>query len=60
MISLKTDKQLNTEAIQLRQIWGLNSNAAIDIIPVVLSKLPNLTLLYNRLKKHIFNSCLKF
>lgn len=46
MISLKTDKQLNTEAIQLREKWGLNSNGAIDITSVVLSKLPNLTLFY--------------
>ena len=46
MINLKTDNQLNTEAIHLREKWGLNPNGSIDITSVVLSKLPNLTLLY--------------
>ena len=39
MISLKTDNQLNAEAIQLREKWGLNPNGSIDITSVVFSKL---------------------
>ena len=41
MISLKTDNQLNTEAIKLREEWGLNPYGSIDITSVVLSKPPN-------------------
>ena len=37
MINLKSDKQLNTEAIKLREKWGLNPNESIDITSVVLS-----------------------
>ena len=59
MISLKTDKQLNTEAIQLREKWGLNSNGAIDITSVVLSKLPTLTLFYIPFSQNTSGMCIK-
>lgn len=59
MISLKTDKQLNTEAIQLREKWSLNSNGAIDITSVVLSKLPNLTLFYIPFSQNTSGMCIK-
>ncbi len=59
MISLKTDKQLNTEAIQLREKWSLNSNGASDITSVVLSKLPNLTLFYIPFSQNTSGMCIK-
>ena len=59
MISLKTDNQLNTEAIQLREKWGLNPNGSIDITSVVLSKLPNLTLLYIPFSENTSGMCIK-
>ncbi len=31
MINLKSDNQLNIEAIKLREKWGLNPNESIDI-----------------------------
>ena len=58
MISLKTDNQLNTEAIQLREKWGLNPKGSIDITSVVLSKLPNLTLLYIPFSKNTSGMCI--
>ncbi len=59
MINLKSDKQLNTEAIKLREKWGLNPNESIDITSVVLSKLPNLTLLYIPFSKNTSGMCIK-
>ena len=59
MISLKTDNQLNTEAIKLREKWGLNHNGSIDITSVVLSKLPNLTLLYIPFSENTSGMCIK-
>lgn len=59
MISLKTDNQLNTEAIRLRDKWGLNPNGSIDITSVVLSKLPNLTLLYIPFSENTSGMCIK-
>ena len=59
MISLKTDNQLNTEAIKLREEWGLNPNGSIDITSVVLSKLPNLTLLYIPFSEKTSGMCIK-
>ena len=58
MISLKTDNQLNVEAIQLRETWGLNPNGSIDITSVVLSKLPNLTLLYIPFSENTSGMCI--
>jgi len=58
MISLKTDNQLNAEAIQLREKWGLNPNGSIDITSVVLSKLPNLTLLYIPFSENTSGMCI--
>ena len=45
MINLKSDPELHSEANLLRKKWGLSPNESIDITTVVLSKLPNLTLL---------------
>ena len=59
MINLKSDNQLNTEAIKLREKWGLNPNESIDITSVVLSKLPNLTLLYIPFSKTLVECALK-
>ena len=59
MISLKTDNQLNTEAIKLREKWGLNPNGSIVITSVVLSKLSNLTLLYMPFSKNTSGMCIK-
>ena len=59
MINLKSDNQLNTEAIKLREKWGLNPNGSIDITSVVLSKLPNLTLLYIPFSKNTSGMCIK-
>ena len=58
MISLKTDNQLNAEAIQLREKWGLNPNGSIDITSAVLSKLPNLTLLYIPFSENTSGMCI--
>ena len=58
MINLKTDNQLNTEAIKLREKWGLNPNGSIDITSVVLSKLPNLTILYIPFSKNTSGMCI--
>ena len=59
MISLKTDAQLNVMAIKLREKWGLNPNGSIDIMSVVLSKLPNLTILYIPFSKNTSGMCIK-
>lgn len=59
MINLKSDNQLNTEAIKLREKWGLNPNESIDITSGVLSKLPNLTLLYIAFSKNTSGMCIK-
>lgn len=59
MISLKTDEQLNVMAIKLREKWGLNPNGSIDIISVVLSKLPNITILYIPFSKNTSGMCIK-
>ena len=59
MISLKTDNQLNTEAIRLREKWGLNPYGSIDITSVVLSKFPNLTILYIPFSKNTSGMCIK-
>ncbi len=56
---MKTDKQLNTEAIQLRAKWALNPKGPIDITSVVLSKLPNLTLLYIPFSENTSGMCIK-
>ena len=58
MISLKTDNQLNAEAIQLREKWGLNPNGSIDITSIVLSKLPNPTLLYIPFSENTSGMCI--
>ena len=55
---MKTDNQLNAEAIQLREKWGLNPNGSIDITSVVLSKLPNLTLLYIPFSENTSGMCI--
>ena len=59
MISLKTDNQLNTEAIKLREEWGLNPYGSVDITSVVLSKLPDLTLLYIPFSENTSGMCIK-
>lgn len=59
MISLKTDNQLNTEAIKLREKWGLNPYGSIDITSIVLSKLSNLTLLYIPFSRNTSGMCIK-
>lgn len=59
MISLKTDNQLNTEAIKLREKWGLNPYGSVDITSVVLSKLPDLTLLYIPFSEKTSGMCIK-
>ena len=59
MISLKTDNQLNTEAIKLREEWGLNPYGSVDITSVVLSMLPDLTLLYIPFSENTSGMCIK-
>ena len=59
MISLKTDKQLNTEAIELREKWGLNPYGSVDITSVVLSKIPDITLLYIPFSEKTSGMCIK-
>ena len=59
MISLKSDNQLNTEAIKLREKWGLNPNGSVDITSVVLSKLPDITLLYIPFSEKTSGMCIK-
>ena len=59
MINLKSDLELHSEANLLRKKWGLSPNESIDITTVVLSKLPNLTLLFIPFSKNTSGMCIK-
>ena len=51
--------KLNSLAVELRRDWDLNPYSPIDLFPIVLSKLPDLTILFYPMSDSTSGMCIK-
>ena len=51
--------KLNSFAVELRRDWDLNPYSPIDLFSIVLSKLPNLTILFYPMSDNTSGMCIK-
>lgn len=56
---MKSNRKLNSYDVNLREKWGLNPNGPLDITPIVLPNLPNLTILYIPFSQTTSGMCIK-
>ena len=51
--------KLNSLAVELRRDWDLNPYSPIDLFSIVLSKLPDLTILFYPMSDNTSGMCIK-
>lgn len=58
MINLKGNLDLNSLAVELRRDWEIEPYSPLDIFSIVLSKYPNLTILFYPMSKNTSGMCI--
>ena len=58
-ISMRDKIKLNSLAVELRRDWDLNPYSPIDLFSIVLSKLPDLTILFYPMSDNTSGMCIK-
>ena len=59
VISMRDKIKLNSLAVELRRDWDLNPYSPIDLFSIVLSKLPDLTILFYPMSDNTSGMCIK-
>ena len=59
MIRMRDKIKLNSLAVELRRDWDLNPYSPIDLFSIVLSKLPDLTILFYPMSDDTSGMCIK-
>lgn len=55
---MRTDLDLNSLAVNLRRDWEIDAYSPLDIFSIVLSKFPNLTILYYPMSENTSGMCI--
>ena len=59
MVKMRDKIKLNSFAVELRRDWDLNPYSPIDLFSIVLSKLPDLTILFYPMSDSTSGMCIK-
>lgn len=55
---MKSRKQLNKDAVELRKKLGFNATAPLDLLNVVLEEYPNITIIFHPISKNTSGICI--